>query len=71
MKRKNRLWLPHNAGIQATFVLCEECGEAYEASLEHVCRRKNSYPQKAYRREKNEVHPDDDLGTGEESQCRH
>ena len=43
-KRKNRLWLPQNAGIQATFVLCEECGEGYEASLEHICRRQNSYP---------------------------
>ena len=42
--RINRLWLPQNAGIQATFVLCEDCGEAYEASLEHVCRRVNSYP---------------------------
>ena len=45
-KRVNRLWLPQNRGIQATFCLCEECGEGYEASLEHVCRRINSYPVK-------------------------
>ena len=50
MKRKNRLWLPQNAGIQATFCLCEECGEAYEAALEHVCRKVNSYPQKKIKR---------------------
>lgn len=43
-KRINRLWLPQNAGIQATLVLCEKCGEAYEASLKHVCRKQNSYP---------------------------
>ena len=42
--RINRLWLPQNAGIQATLVLCEKCGEAYEASLKHVCRKVNSYP---------------------------
>ena len=44
--RINRLWLPQNAGIQATLVLCEKCGEAYEASLEHVCRKVNSYPMR-------------------------
>ena len=43
-KRINRLWLPQNAGLEATFTLCEKCREAYEASLEHVCRKKNSYP---------------------------
>ena len=42
--RYNRLWLQQNAGFQATFVLCEKCGEWYEASLEHVCRKRNSYP---------------------------
>ena len=42
--RINRLWLPQNIGIQATFVLCEKCGEAYEADLKHICRRANSYP---------------------------
>ncbi len=42
--RINRLWLPQNAGIQATLVLCEKCGEWYEAGLEHVCRKRNSYP---------------------------
>ena len=43
-KRDNRLWLPQNTGIQATFCLCEKCGEGYEADREHVCRKKNSYP---------------------------
>lgn len=43
-KRDNRLWLPQNAGIQATFCLCEKCGEGYEADREHVCRKWNSYP---------------------------
>jgi len=43
-KRDNRLWLPQNAGVQATFCLCEKCGESYEADREHVCRKKNSYP---------------------------
>ena len=42
--RINRLWLPQNAGVQATFCMCEKCGEGYEADLEHVCRKKNSYP---------------------------
>lgn len=43
-KRDNRLWLPQNAGVQATFCLCEKCGEGYEADREHVCRKRNSYP---------------------------
>lgn len=43
-KRDNRLWLPQNLGIQATLCLCKKCGEGYEASLEHICRKKNSYP---------------------------
>lgn len=45
-KRYNRLWLPEKRGIQATMCLCDKCGEAYEASLEHVCKAKNSYPIK-------------------------
>ena len=45
-KRDNRLWLPQNAGVQATFCMCEKCGESYEADREHVCRKKNSYPMK-------------------------
>jgi len=44
--RNNRLWLPQNAGVQATFCLCEKCGESYEADRKHVCRKKNSYPVK-------------------------
>ena len=44
MKRKNRLWLPQNTGVQATMCICEECGEAYEADREHICRKVNSYP---------------------------
>lgn len=44
MNRVNRLWLPQNAGIQATLCLCEKCGEGYEAALEHICRKVNSYP---------------------------
>lgn len=43
--RDNRLWKPGNEGVQATFCLCEKCGEAYEAAYEHVCREKNSYPK--------------------------
>ena len=43
-KRTNRLWLPQNAGLEATLILCEKCGEAYEPNLEHVCQKKNSYP---------------------------
>lgn len=43
-KRDNRLWLPQYRGVQATFCLCEKCDEAYEASLKHVCRKRNSYP---------------------------
>lgn len=46
MNRKNRLWLPQNAGIQATMCLCEKCGEAYEAAYEHICGKENSYPIK-------------------------
>ena len=46
MKRKNRLWLPENRGIQATMCMCDKCCEAYEAGLEHVCGRINSYPLK-------------------------
>lgn len=42
--RNNRLWLPEYAWVQATFALCEKCGEAYEADREHVCRKRNSYP---------------------------
>ena len=42
--RINRLWLTQNAGVQATLVLCEKCGEGYEAGMEHVCRKRNSYP---------------------------
>ena len=45
-KRDNRLWRPENAGIQATFCRCEECGEMYEADREHICKKKNSYPAK-------------------------
>ena len=45
-ERNNRLWLPGYDGIQATFVLCNKCGEAYEASLEHICMKVNSYPCK-------------------------
>ena len=45
-KRKNRLWLPQNKGIQTTLCMCKKCGEAYEAGLEHVCRTVNSYPMK-------------------------
>lgn len=45
-KRDNRLWRPECIGVQATFCLCEKCGEAYEAAYEHVCRKKNSYPVK-------------------------
>ena len=44
--RNNRLWLPQNRGIQATMCICEECGEGYEAALEHVCRKVNSYPMR-------------------------
>ena len=44
IKRDNRLWRPENRDIQATFVLCEQCGEAYEADREHICRKVNSYP---------------------------
>lgn len=44
-KRDNRLWLPQNRSIQATMCLCERCGEYYEADREHVCRKRNSYPQ--------------------------
>ena len=43
--RKNRLWRAENRWIQATMCLCEKCGEAYEAGLEHVCGQVNSYPQ--------------------------
>lgn len=46
MERKNRLWLPWYRHIQATMCMCETCGEAYEAGLDHVCREVNSYPVK-------------------------
>lgn len=45
-KRKNRLWLPQNIGVQATMCMCDKCGEAYEAGLEHICMKVNSYPLK-------------------------
>ena len=32
--------------LQATWCLCERCGEIYEASKEHICRKKNSWPAK-------------------------
>lgn len=44
MTRRNRLWLAENRAIQATMCMCEKCGEAYEPSLEHVCKKENSYP---------------------------
>lgn len=44
IERINRLWLPKNADIQATMCLCDLCKEAYEAGLEHVCMKENSYP---------------------------
>lgn len=45
-KRKNRLWLPQNKGIYIELCMCEKCGEAYEAGLEHICKKVNSYPMK-------------------------
>lgn len=27
-----------------TICKCEKCGEYHEAALEHICRRRNSYP---------------------------
>lgn len=32
------------AGHCFTVTKCEKCGEYYEASYEHACRKKNSYP---------------------------
>ena len=44
MNRDNRLWLRQNASVPATLCICEKCGEGMEVALEHVCRKKNSYP---------------------------
>ena len=30
---------------QITLALCNLCGEAFEADREHICKKKNSYPQ--------------------------
>lgn len=46
MKRKNRLWLHRFKDVRATMCMCDKCGEAYEASLEHICGKVNSYPLK-------------------------
>ena len=27
-----------------TAMICEKCGEMYEADREHICKKKNSYP---------------------------
>ena len=32
------------AGHCFTLCRCEKCGEGYEASYEHICRQRNSYP---------------------------
>ncbi len=29
-----------------TVAECPDCGELYEPSLEHICRKRNSYPMK-------------------------
>lgn len=29
---------------QSTACICDKCGEAFEPDREHICRKKNSYP---------------------------
>ena len=29
---------------------CKKCGELYEADREHICKKKNSYPIKEWRK---------------------
>ena len=29
---------------QFTVCICDKCGEAFEPDREHICRKKNSYP---------------------------
>ena len=48
-KRKNPKYPPWHA---FTVCECEECGEFYEASDEHVCKKKNSYPKETFFKEK-------------------
>lgn len=43
MKRKNPDYPPWH---QFTVARCEKCGELYEPALEHICRKRNSYPMK-------------------------
>ena len=43
MKRDNPKYPPWHC---FTAMLCKKCGELYEADREHICRKKNSYPQK-------------------------
>lgn len=42
-KRDNPKYPPWHC---MTLTLCEKCGEYFEASLDHICRKKNSYPVK-------------------------
>ena len=30
--------------VQFTACICDKCGEAFEPDREHICRKKNSYP---------------------------
>ena len=41
MNRKNPNYPPWHC---FTAMLCNKCGEMYEADREHICRKKNSYP---------------------------
>ena len=45
-------------GDQFTTMLCEECGEYYEADRRHICKTENSYPDRTlplYDEENNEL----------------
>ncbi|MCH5199003.1 MAG: hypothetical protein J1E34_08865 [Oscillospiraceae bacterium] len=42
-KRDNPNYPP---GHCFTVTKCEKCGEGYEADKEHICRKKNSWPNK-------------------------
>lgn len=37
------------AGHCFTICRCEKCGEYHEAALEHICKRKNSYPESEFK----------------------
>lgn len=39
--RDNPFYPPYHC---MTLTRCEKCGEMFEASDEHICRKKNSYP---------------------------